>query len=120
MHSGQGKYITTFPKLVFRTGVPYSAILHEYASSLLLPCPPLLTSNDCSTIQAALRNIGNNKLVACSLQGKTITSWQISYSKAAPKIPLVSGLVIAPSIMLLMLSAIIYIYFIARDIFSCI
>jgi tight adherence protein C len=38
--------------------------------------------------------------------------------KASPKISLVSGLVIAPSIMLLMLSAIIYSYFIARDIFG--
>lgn len=38
--------------------------------------------------------------------------------KAAPKISLVSGLIIAPSIMLLMLCSIIYSYFIARDIFS--
>jgi tight adherence protein C len=38
--------------------------------------------------------------------------------KAAPKISLVSGLIIAPSIMLLMLCAIVYSYFIARDIFG--
>ncbi|MBS7531751.1 type II secretion system F family protein [Hazenella sp. IB182353] len=38
--------------------------------------------------------------------------------KAAPKISLVSGLIIAPSIMLLILSSIIYGYFIAQDIFG--
>lgn len=38
--------------------------------------------------------------------------------KAAPKISLVSGLLIAPSIMLLMLGAIIYSYFIERNIFG--
>lgn len=38
--------------------------------------------------------------------------------KAAPKISLVTGLIIAPSIMLLILSAIIYTNFIARNIFS--
>ncbi|MFD1408321.1 type II secretion system F family protein [Kroppenstedtia eburnea] len=38
--------------------------------------------------------------------------------KAAPKISLVSGLVIAPSIMLLMLGAIVYSYFIERNIFG--
>lgn len=38
--------------------------------------------------------------------------------KAAPKISLITGLIIAPSIMLLILSAIIYTNFIARNIFS--
>ncbi|MGA8942362.1 MAG: type II secretion system F family protein [Thermoactinomyces sp.] len=38
--------------------------------------------------------------------------------KAAPKISLVTGLIIAPSIMFLILSAIIYTNFIARNIFS--
>ncbi|SDD08803.1 tight adherence protein C [Melghirimyces thermohalophilus] len=38
--------------------------------------------------------------------------------KAAPKISLVSGLIIAPSIMLLILGSIVYSYFIARDIFG--
>ncbi|QKG83160.1 type II secretion system F family protein [Kroppenstedtia pulmonis] len=38
--------------------------------------------------------------------------------KAAPKISLVSGLVIAPSIMLLMLGAIVYSYFIKQNLFG--